>query len=298
MIRRRRRTATVRVRVLTFALLLLVAALVAAGCGDDSDSAAESTAGAAATTPAGEIDGRFEVGGYQLHLACQGGGSAGVPTIVYVHGLGGDGSDVNEALAGRLVDRARVCTYDRLNVGRSDVAEGRHSGAESVSDLRALLATADVPGPYVMVGFSFGGLLASMYAAAYPDEVAGVLMLDASLPTDDEVDALIPAGMRRQVIAEQEANPERVDFYRTLEQAEAALASVPDVPLTYMAAVPVELPPEWPVARMRALIRAKQVAFVERFPQGRLLTVRSSHDIDLERPGRVVAEIDRLLAGS
>ena len=48
-------------------------------------------------------------------------------------------------------------------------------------------------------------------------------MLDASLPTDDEVDALIPADQRTQVKAEQEANPERVDFYRTLDQAEALL---------------------------------------------------------------------------
>ena len=67
---------------------------------------------------------------------------------------------------------------------------------------------------------------------------------------------------------------------------------------TYMAAVPVELPQEWPVARMRALIRVKQAEFVARFRQGRLVTVRSSHDIDLERPGLVVAEVNRLPAGS
>ena len=49
---------------------------------------------------------------------------------------------------------------------------------------------------------------------------------------------------------------------------------------------------------MRELIRVEQAEFVARFRQGRVVRVRSSHDIDLERPGLVVAEVDRLLAGS
>ena len=101
-----------------------------------------------------------------------------------------------------------------------------------MQDLHALLAAAEVQGPYLLIGFSFGGLLAAMYAGTYPEDVMGILMLDASLPTDDEVDALIPADMRAEVKADQEANPERVDFYRTLDQAEALLGSIPDVPVT------------------------------------------------------------------
>jgi pimeloyl-ACP methyl ester carboxylesterase len=69
--------------------------------------------------------------------------------VVYLHGLGGDGSDVNESIGPRLTSQARVCTYDRVNVGRSDRVSGRHSGADSVRDLRALLAAADVPAPYL-----------------------------------------------------------------------------------------------------------------------------------------------------
>jgi pimeloyl-ACP methyl ester carboxylesterase len=165
-----------------------------------------------------------------------------------------------------------------------------------VQDLHALLAAADVDGPYLLLGFSFGGLLAAMYAGTFPDDVMGILMLDASLPTDDELDALIPANLRKQVKAEQDANPERVDFYRTLDQAEALLDTIPDVPLTYMAAEPVELPPEWPVERMRKRIRANQELFVDRFAQGRLVPVTSSHNVDLDQPERVIAELDRILA--
>jgi len=56
-----------------------------------------------------------------------------------------------------------------VNVGRSDRVRGRHTGADSVNDLHTLLDVAAVPGPYLLVGFSFGGLLAIMYGATYPD---------------------------------------------------------------------------------------------------------------------------------
>jgi pimeloyl-ACP methyl ester carboxylesterase len=105
--------------------------------------------------------------------------------------------------ATRLAGRVRVCTYDRLNVGRSDSDAGRHTGADSVRELHALLDAAAVPGPYLLVGFSFGGLLAIMYAGTYPDQVTGLVSLDGSLPTDDEVDQLIPTAERAQVAAKQ-----------------------------------------------------------------------------------------------
>ena len=67
------------------------------------------------------------------------------------------------------------------------------------------------------------------------------------------------------------------------------------MPVTYMAARPVELPPSWPVKRIRALIRAKQVQFTKAVHNGRLVEVQSSHDIDLEKPELVVQEINRIL---
>jgi pimeloyl-ACP methyl ester carboxylesterase len=282
------------------ALAALVLAVVLAGCSGSGDGAGTTTAPgptfgpAASNAASGAIDARFDVGGHELHLACRGAGS---PTLVYLHGLGGDSSDALPIYA-PLTNRIRVCVYDRLNAGKSGSDAGRHTGADSLRDLHALLEAADVRGPYLLVGFSFGGLLATMYAGTYPDQVKGILMLDASLPTDAEVDRLVPAADRPQVIAEAEGNQERVQFYRTLDQAKALLKRVPDVPVTYMAAEPVDLPTTWPVEKMRAFILAKQTEFVDRFPQGRLVRVRSSHDIDLEMPDRVLQEIERILARS
>jgi pimeloyl-ACP methyl ester carboxylesterase len=281
-------------------LLLLAFGCSAEESGDDETSqSAESslTEPAASAEPPGEgqIDASFDVGSYELHLSCLGEASPGSPTIIYLHGLGGDGSDVHEALAPALTDRTRLCTYDRVNVGLSGRWPRRHTGADSVDDLHALLAAADVPPPYVLIGFSFGGLIAAMYTASYPADVAGLLMLDSSLPTDADVDAMIPARARAEVRREQQANAERVDFYATLKVAAPLVERIPDVPTTYMAARPVELPPSWPVQRMRSAIAAKQQRFVDALPQGRLVQVQSSHDIDLDKPQLVLAEVDRML---
>jgi pimeloyl-ACP methyl ester carboxylesterase len=279
-------------------VLILVAAVLLGSCSGASDGADSDATPAPATTQAaasGEIDGSFDVGGHSLYLRCAGTGSPGSPTVVYLHGLGGDGSDV-KSINAQLAGKARVCTYDRLNVGRSDSDAGRHTGADSVADLHALLDAAGVSGPYLLVGFSFGGLLAIMYAATYPDQVMGLISLDGSLPTDDQVDQLIPAAEHTQAMAEQEANQERVEFYRSVDQAKKLVAKVPDVPVTYLAARPVELPPNWPVKRMQAFIAAKQVEFTKTVPNGRLVEVQSSHDIDLEQPELVIQEVQRILA--
>ena len=276
-------------RIVTIVILtVLLASCSGAGT---TETPGPATTQAAAT---GNIDASFDVGGYKLHLRCEGTGSPGSPTVVYLHGLGGDGSDVT-SISPRLTNRVRVCTYDRVNVGRSDSDPGRHTGADSVRDLHALLDAASVAEPYLLVGFSFGGLLAIMYAGTYPDQVMGMVSLDGSLPTDDQVDQLIPKDEREQVMAEQEANQERVEFYPTVDEAKALVAKVPDVPVTYLAARPVELPPNWPVKRMRAFIAAKQVQFTKAVPLGRLVEVQSSHDIDLEQPELVIKEINRIL---
>jgi pimeloyl-ACP methyl ester carboxylesterase len=110
-------------------VLILVVAVFVGSCSGASDSANSDATLPPATTQAaasGEIDRSFDVGGHKLHLRCEGTGSPGSPTVVYLHGLGGDGSDI-KSINAQLASKARVCTYDRLNVGRSDSDAGRHT---------------------------------------------------------------------------------------------------------------------------------------------------------------------------
>ena len=86
-------------------------------------------------------------------------------------------------------------------------------------------------------------------------------------------------------MAEQEGNQEHVDFYQHPEPGRPLVAKVPDVPVTYLAARPVELPANWPVEKMRAFIQAKQVQFTNAVPDGRLVSaVLARH-----RPGQAGA---------
>jgi pimeloyl-ACP methyl ester carboxylesterase len=119
-----------------------------------------------------------DVGGHRLHLHCSG---RGTPTVVLESGLHG-----NSALWTRIADSTaattRVCTYDRAGTGWSEDASGAQDSKAVVTDLHQLLSVSGEAGPYVLVGHSTGGVYALTYSATYPEQVAGVVLLDAASP--------------------------------------------------------------------------------------------------------------------
>jgi pimeloyl-ACP methyl ester carboxylesterase len=119
-----------------------------------------------------------DVGGHRLHLNCTGSGS---PTVVLLPGAGEVSSSWGW-IAPAVARDSRVCAYDRAGRAWSDDGRGPQDGVALSADLHALLEHANVPGPVVLVGHSFGGLYALDYAARYPEQVAGVVLLDASHP--------------------------------------------------------------------------------------------------------------------
>jgi pimeloyl-ACP methyl ester carboxylesterase len=76
---------------------------------------------------------------------------------------------------------ARVCSYDRSGLGWSESGPKPRTSPQIVKELHALLENADVGGPYVLVGHSFGGANVQLYAAEYPKEVAGMVLVDSAL---------------------------------------------------------------------------------------------------------------------
>ena len=89
--------------------------------------------------------------------------------------------------AAREALTTRTCAYDRRNIGLAKVP-GTSSATDAVEDLRGLLEAAGVEPPYVLAGHSFGGLLSLLYAGTYPDEVAGIVLVDATLPLEWALD--------------------------------------------------------------------------------------------------------------
>lgn len=120
----------------------------------------------------------FEVNGHRLHLDCRGQGS---PTVVLFNGLG-EVSASWARIAPALAPTVRVCAYDRAGQGWSGDVSHPQDGVAAAKDLHALLAAADEHGPFVLVGHSIGGPFAMTYAARYPTQVAGMVLLDSSSP--------------------------------------------------------------------------------------------------------------------
>lgn len=130
------------------------------------------TTSAWCATPPGRM---VDVGGRRLHLYCVG---SGAPTVVFESGLG-EGAYAWALVQPEVGRRFRACAYDRSGIAFSDPDPGPRSVASLVGDLHTLLARSGERGPYVLVGHSLGGLLVRRFAMRYPDEVAGLVLLDS-----------------------------------------------------------------------------------------------------------------------
>jgi pimeloyl-ACP methyl ester carboxylesterase len=149
----------------------------------------------AATEASPSMPGQLiDVGGHRLHLSCIGSGS---PTVVLEPGAGGMSSDLG-LVAPAIARDTRVCVYDRAGRGWSDPADTTQDADQIATDLDTLLRRAEVPGPYVLAGHSFGGLYTLTFAAHYPEQVAGMVLVDTTAPAAEPVtatpgDAGVPA---------------------------------------------------------------------------------------------------------
>ncbi|MCC6776743.1 MAG: alpha/beta fold hydrolase, partial [Hyphomicrobiales bacterium] len=117
-----------------------------------------------------------DVGGHQLHIHCTGTGS---PTVVLQPGLGEPSAQVSGWIAPAVAQDTRVCVYDRAGRGWSESASGPQDGVAVAADLHTLLERAQIAGPYVLVGHSSGGVYMRIFAARYPDQVTGMVLLDS-----------------------------------------------------------------------------------------------------------------------
>jgi pimeloyl-ACP methyl ester carboxylesterase len=120
------------------------------------------------------VDRMIDVGTHSLHARISGSGS---PAIVVDTGIAGM-SDEWLAIQERLSGKTTVVLYDRAGYGRSEPGPLPRDAGREMDELKSLLDTAEIPGPYILVGHSLGGLNVQVFASMYPDHAAGMVLLD------------------------------------------------------------------------------------------------------------------------
>lgn len=305
-------------------LPVLVVVLALVGCGSHQTGRGQApTLGAA-----GDFSGSVDIGnGRHVYLDCHGQGS---PTIVLESGYH-DSSDpwvqsdaaapaVGPAVLPALARGHRVCAYDRPGTvrhsdppsitDRSTPAAMPRTARDVVGDLHALLDAAHVPGPYVLVGHSLGGLFARLYAQTYPKEVRALLFVDAFAT---EMPALMGPDWRvYQESLDSSAAQfrdsgsfELIDIEQSVGQVAAAPAfpAIPTLVLTKgdPFVPPSAVPPE--KAEFSATLERQwlhgQSSLVALRPQTpQVFATGSDHYVQKHQPDLVVAGVDLLLRRS
>jgi len=154
-----------------------------------------------------------DLGGWRLHLNCTGEARASQPTVILEPGLG-DFSVEWGLVQPRVASFARVCSYDRAGDGWSDLGPRPRTMRQIVFELHTLLEKAGVRPPYVLVGQSYGGPLVRLYAATYPADVAGMVLIDIGQLNpvrfiDGKLVRLVETATGRPVPSVQTSNPLR-----------------------------------------------------------------------------------------
>ncbi len=150
----------------------------------------------------------IDVGGYKLHVYCTGEGSPTVVLDAAADMMSSDWAWIQPEIA----KHTRVCSYDRAGMGWSDsdpYAQPRDAKQVTI-ELHTLLANAGISGPYIMVGHSVAGLYARMYAAEYPEEVVGMVLVDPGHP---DMNTRIPALQAQNASDESLVNTMRILSY-------------------------------------------------------------------------------------
>lgn len=277
---RRLRATPLRHRLWLAAITPLLAL---AGCGDDAD---------VVTAPAPWSGERtFAVGGttIQARLDRPAGGSTG-PTIILMSGLDTP-LEVWAAVRTPLAQQRPVFSYDRGGVGRSGPAGSPRTSQAIAQELHAVLGAARLEPPYLVVAHSIAGLHARVFADRYRNEIAGLVLVDATpeglldLFGPEEVEAIASSQQFPGARAEVQAQATSV--------AQVRAGQLPDVPLlvlTSMAPVPGEGP------AVRDWLAEMQGAWLSQVTRGEQRRLAVGHMIPLEAPEAIVDAVGRTLA--
>lgn len=279
----------------------------------------------------GDFAGLVDIGGRSLYLECQGAGS---PTVVLIGGYRSSArywtDDLLHPEAPRtmvlpgVANFTRVCAYDRPGtvasigdedfISRSDPVAQPRTSTDVVAELHALLQAAGIPGPYLLAAHSLGGFFARLYAATYPDEVIGMVLVDdysemlEDVMPPDRWQALVRLnqGMGTDTVVpipgygDLETLPWGAD--NAVIRAAVAAHPLPSMPLALLAhGKPFAVPADsqgFTAAELEGYMQAANASKSMLVPNTRSwVASESGHDIHQDQPELVIEAIQQVLAG-
>lgn len=234
----------------------------------------------------------IEVQGRKISIQCAGGGA---PVVILESGLGVYSGTWYKVFP-EVAKFTRVCIYDRPGLGASEPSITPRTSEQMVAELHELMTKADVPAPYLLVGQSFGGLNIRLFASTYPNEVAGLVFVDAIHPDfDRRLEPLLSpeqAGQRRE---ELELNQEGIKFedILTSEDQVRGAAIVPGMPVIVIRhGLPFEGGADWPTENVEALWEELQNDLATLSTHRKVIVADNSHHrIQEDRPDVVIGAI-------
>ncbi|MDQ3728072.1 MAG: alpha/beta hydrolase [Actinomycetota bacterium] len=273
-------------------LALSTGALILGACGNDDNPSPNTEANPVSTETeadqtAGEVDGVVGIDGDRgLYVRCTGTGS---PTVV-MEGGDGDTSDSYLFAEADVAEVTRTCVYDRANLGQSDPAPGPRGLEELVGDLEALLDSAEIPGPYVLVGTSGGGFITAGFAVEHPDEIAGMVFVDTGAPFENP-----PKEIVEETDPRSPSNVEERDYLQVEKDAWAAREPIGDVPIRVITVrfsqADIAASPFPEEQRLMSMNVERQQGWLELSPSAEQIVVDTGHAVEEDDPKLVIDTI-------
>lgn len=244
---------------------------------------------------------RVDVGGYSINTQSAG---TGGPSVVFVSGLGEDLSTWQHVQPD-VAKFAKTLVYDRAGLGKSDNAPKAKSIEQMVEELHALVAACKLARPFILVGHSLGGAIVELYASTYPDEIAGLVLVD---PEDGRLLESLQAKMppeeweaRKKLLDQMmsgasPAQKAEIEASKSSGQSLAQAKPLPDVPVVLLTGTLKD--PGFPGNPLEQDLKLEQQnALLAKIPQGKhVLVPQSRHYIQDDAPNLVIDAI-REVAG-
>lgn len=298
-------TTTLHTTALVLALALGVAACSRSGSSTASHAATHRRAAtanpvASSTTtstprPTQPVDRLVQLDHGNLHLRCSGHGPL---TALLLNGWD-NASTSWGPFEPAVAAHTRTCAYDRFGTGTSPAPATNQTFATQAADLHSALRAAGEPGPYLVVGHSFGGAEAITFASTFKSEVSGVVLIDASPTGWPSVVCSVPAYQQGcDLMRHPEHDGERLDVFPAFEQV-AKITSLGELPLTVITAAhrnPAGISSQ-EQTHLDQLWAAGEQRWAQMSSKSKVVTVdHTGHEIFLDQPQAVLHEVIGLLS--